>query len=237
MTRPRVLVVEDETDLVRVLAYNLQQAGYEPIAARSIAIAMDKLREQPPDAVLLDVMLPDGSGTDLCRTIKSDSRWKSIPVIMVTARGEEVDRIVGLELGADDYVVKPYSVRELMLRVRAVLRRSEAGSVASATTVFGRLRVDPTAHRVFVDEQEVTLTALEFKLLTTLMERKNRVQSRDSLLEDVWGIYLNVETRTIDTHVKRLREKLGAAGAYIHTVRGVGYRFAETPQAGPPVSS
>jgi two-component system phosphate regulon response regulator PhoB len=150
--------------------------------------------------------------------------------VMVTARGEEIDRVVGFELGADDYVVKPFSVRELILRVRAILRRADAEAPASADAVtFGCLRLDRTAHRVYVHELEVVLTALEFRLLSTLVERRNRVQSRDTLLSDVWGLQLHVETRTVDTHIKRLREKIGAAGEYIHTVRGVGYRFAASP--------
>ena len=228
--RQRLLIVEDEADLVRVLAYNLQQSGFEVLTTGTASEGLRVAREKQPDVVLLDLMLPDGTGSDVCRAIKSDPALRSTAVIMVTAKGEEIDRVVGLELGADDYVVKPFSVRELVLRVKAVLRRGESVNPPSETgTTFGRLRIDRVAHRVYVDEQEISLTALEFKLLTTLHERKNRVQSRDALLNDVWGIHMQVETRTIDTHVKRLREKLGAAGAYIHTVRGVGYRFAATP--------
>ncbi len=211
------------------MSYNLQQAGFEVFTAGTVAEALRLAREKSPDVVLLDLMLPDGPGSDVCRVIKSDPQMRGTAVIMVTARGEEIDRVVGLELGADDYVVKPFSVRELVLRVKAVLRRADSIAPDDDVVNFGRLRVDRTAHRVFVDDQEVALTALEFKLLTTLIERKNRVQSRDALLNDVWGIHMQIETRTIDTHVKRLREKLGAAGVYIHTVRGVGYRFAQSP--------
>lgn len=229
-TPSKILVIEDEPDLVRVLDYNLRQAGFE---VQSVARGKEGLRlaqTASPDLILLDLMLPDLLGTDVCRTLKSDPKTRAIPVIMVTAKGEEIDRIVGFELGADDYVTKPFSVRELVLRVKAILRRNEAEPPSSAPALaFGRLRIDRAAHRVFVDEQEVMLTALEFRLLTTLIERKNRVQSRDTLLNDVWGIHLQVETRTVDTHIKRLREKLGAAGGYIHTVRGVGYRFADSP--------
>lgn len=213
------------------MSYNLQQAGFEVFTAGTVAEALRITKDKQPDVVLLDLMLPDGPGTDVCRAIKSDPQMRGTAVIMVTARGEEIDRVVGLELGADDYVVKPFSVRELVLRVKAVLRRAEVAAPNEDVVTFGRLRVDRTAHRVFVDDLEVALTALEFKLLTTLIERKNRVQSRDALLNDVWGIHMQIETRTIDTHVKRLREKLGAAGAYIHTVRGVGYRFAENPDS------
>ncbi|MBL8605459.1 MAG: winged helix-turn-helix domain-containing protein [Myxococcales bacterium] len=211
------------------MEFNLQQAGFE---TRSVGRAGDVLRavqSDAPDLVLLDLMLPDGSGTDLCRALKSNPATRAIPVIMVTARGEEIDRVVGFELGADDYVTKPFSVRELVLRIRAILRRSETETVQEEVVSFGRLKVDRTAHRAFVDGAEVVLTALEFRLMTTLLDRKNRVQSRDTLLSDVWGLQLHVETRTVDTHIKRLREKLGAAGDYIHTVRGVGYRFASSP--------
>jgi two-component system phosphate regulon response regulator PhoB len=227
------MIVEDEPDLVRLVEFNLQQAGFETIAFDRCRDALASASTAPPDLVLLDLMLPDGSGTDVCRTLKADPKTRNIPVIMVTAKGEEVDRVVGFELGADDYVVKPFSVRELVLRVKAILRRSEptdsTPAPAPEMVTFGVLKLDRTAHRVFVEDEEVTLTALEFRLLTTLIERKNRVQSRDTLLEDVWGLRLQVETRTVDTHIKRLREKLGAAGAYIHTVRGVGYRFADNP--------
>jgi two-component system phosphate regulon response regulator PhoB len=233
------MIVEDEPDLVRVMEFNLQQAGFDTVSFDRCKDALSSATAHPPDLVLLDLMLPDGTGTDVCRALKGDPRTKGVAVIMVTAKGEEVDRVVGFELGADDYVVKPFSVRELVLRVKAIIRRSEGsevpatGGVAAAGSpeivTFGCLRVDRTAHRVFVEEREEALTALEFRLLVTLMDRKNRVQSRDTLLEDVWGLRLQVETRTVDTHIKRLREKLGPAGAYIHTVRGVGYRFADTP--------
>ncbi len=226
---PRVLIVEDEPDLVRLLEFNLQQAGFEVRAVTRASDALKAVGAFNPDVVLLDLMLPDGSGTDVCRTIKTTPATRQIPVIMVTARGEEIDRVVGFELGADDYVTKPFSVRELILRVRAVLRRSDVEGAVEDVITFGRLKVDRTAHRLYVDSVEVVLTALEFRLLSTLIERRNRVQSRDTLLSDVWGLQMHVETRTVDTHIKRLREKLGAAGDYIHTVRGVGYRFASDP--------
>jgi two-component system phosphate regulon response regulator PhoB len=176
-------------------------------------------------------MLPDVSGTEICRAIKDDPSTRTTPVVMLTARAEEIDRVVGFEIGADDYVTKPFSVRELVLRIRAVLRRSET-RVAEANLVdFGTLRIDRDAHRVWVDFEEVELTALEFKLLVTLYDRRNRVQSRGALLDHVWGIDTKISTRTVDAHVKRLREKIGSARDYIETVRGVGYRFAETPGA------
>ena len=176
-------------------------------------------------------MLPDMSGTEVCRQIKSDPQLKTTQVIILTAKGEEIDRVVGFELGADDYVVKPFSVRELLLRIQAILRRGAPEAEATDAIQFGKLKIDRGAHRVWSADQELELTALEFKLLVTLFERKNRVQSRSTLLNDVWGIEADITTRTVDTHVKRLREKLGESGDYIETVRGVGYRFAETPEA------
>jgi two-component system phosphate regulon response regulator PhoB len=228
--RPRVMIVEDEPDLARVIEFKLQQNAIDTVSFTRCKDALEAAIANPPDLLLLDLMLPDGSGIDLCRALKTGPKTKQIPVIMVTAKGEEQDRVTGLETGADDYVVKPFSVRELVLRVKAILRRSEVELKAEPIWTFGVLRIDHDAHRVFVSDVEVPLTALEFKLLTTLVDRKNRVQARDVLLEDVWGLRLQVETRTVDTHIKRLREKLTAAGAYIHTVRGVGYRFAEHPE-------
>jgi two-component system phosphate regulon response regulator PhoB len=228
----RILVIEDEADLQKVLEFNLKQAGHEVLSALRARDGLQLARERSPELILLDLMLPDLAGTEVCKLLKREPPTKDIPVVMLTARGEEIDRIVGLELGADDYVVKPFSVRELLLRIDAVLRRAASAPPAQAAIVFGSLRIDREAHRAWVEEHEVELTALEFKLLVTLYDRKNRVQSRSSLLDDVWGIQADVTTRTVDTHVKRLREKLGAAGDYVETVRGVGYRFAEAP-AGP----
>ncbi len=165
----------------------------------------------------------------LCRRLRADEKTRGIPVLMLTAKSDEIDRVVGFEVGADDYVAKPFSVRELMLRVRAILRRSAADEPKETELRFGDLRVDAPGHRVWVREEEVRLTALEFRLLTTLLARKGRVQTRDTLLSDVWGIDAEVTTRTVDTHVKRLREKLEAAGHYIETLRGVGYRFRARP--------
>jgi two-component system phosphate regulon response regulator PhoB len=178
-------------------------------------------------------MLPDMSGTEVCRRLRAEDASREIPVIMLTAKGEEVDRIVGFEVGADDYVVKPFSVRELLLRVRAVLRRSHSPKTEDGSLAFGALRLDRDSHRVWVDGQEIALTALEFKLLDTFLSRRGRVQSREALLSDVWGIEADVTTRTVDTHVKRLREKLGPAGRYIETLRGVGYRFRDQPDEEP----
>ncbi len=238
---PSILLIEDEVDLQHVLAYNLKQTGYEVFSALRGDDGLRLALLHQPSLVLLDLMLPDVSGTQVCRALKSDARTAAIPIIMLTARGEETDRIVGFELGADDYVVKPFSVRELLLRLAAILRRGQASErsgghfppllSAPARIEFGRLRIDRGAHRVFVDDDEVRLTALEFKLLLKLYDSRNRVQTRTMLLDDVWDIEAEVTTRTVDTHIKRLREKIGAAGRYIQTVRGVGYRFADNPTA------
>jgi two-component system phosphate regulon response regulator PhoB len=225
----RILIVEDEPDLAQVLEYNLKDAGHKVHVAGRGAEGLRLAREKRPDLVLLDLMLPDIAGTEVCKQLKADPSLRGIQVVMLTAKGEEIDRVLGFELGADDYVVKPFSVRELLLRIQAILRRSAGGIETEATTQFGRLKIDRNAHRVWVDELELELTALEFKLLVTLHERKNRVQTRNALLNDVWGIEADITTRTVDTHVKRLREKLGAAGSYVETVRGVGYRFADVP--------
>jgi two-component system, OmpR family, phosphate regulon response regulator PhoB len=229
----RILVVEDEGDIRQILAYNLGQAGHEVLTADRGATALDLAQKERPDLVLLDLMLPDISGLDVCRQLKSDPRLREIPVMMLTARSEEIDRVVGFELGADDYVVKPFSVRELILRVQAVLRRSratapDAKAESEDELIFGRLRVDRSAHRTWVDGDEITLTPLEMKLLWTLYQRRGRVQTRGTLLDEVWEASPENNTRTVDTHIKRLREKLGLAGVYVETVRGIGYRFASS---------
>jgi two-component system phosphate regulon response regulator PhoB len=221
---PRILIVEDEKDIVQVLEFALKQAGFEPVAARDAGEAFNRIRERTPDAVILDLMLPGVSGTEICRQLKSGPRTASVPVIMLTARGEEMDRVVGFELGADDYITKPFSVREVVLRLKAVLRRGAPGEAPPRDTV-GPVKLDLEAHRVFVDGAEVDLTALEFRLLQTFMARVGRVQSREQLLRDVWEMTGDLQTRTVDTHVKRLREKLGSGRDLIETVRGLGYRM------------
>ncbi|MEO1303123.1 MAG: response regulator transcription factor [Myxococcota bacterium] len=222
-----ILIVEDEQDLMTTLEYNLQREGFKTRCAANGQAALEMVKQEPvPDLVLLDLMLPDIPGTEVCKQVRVNENTRNVPVIMLTAKGEEIDRVVGFEVGADDYVVKPYSVRELMLRVRAVLRRvTKTEDPPEEQLRFGSLRVDSAGHRVWVSDLELRLTALEFRLLTTLLSRKGRVQTRDTLLSDVWGIDADVSTRTVDTHVKRLREKLGDAGRYIETLRGVGYRF------------
>ncbi len=220
----RILVVEDEQDLADLLAYNLGAEGHLVSVVRTGAAAVAKLRDETPELVLLDLMLPDISGAEVARLIRAQPATRRVPIIIVTARGEEVDRVRGLELGADDYVVKPFSVKELLLRVKAVLRRLEE-SPGPARLQSGAIELDEDRHEVKVKGAAVVLTALEFRLLRTFLERPGRVQSRETLLSDVWGIDADVTTRTVDTHIKRLREKLGASGDVLETIRGVGYKL------------
>jgi two-component system phosphate regulon response regulator PhoB len=227
----RVLVIEDEADLREVLQYNLTQAGHRPFTAATGDAGLKLALEVKPDIVLLDLMLPDVPGTLVAKSLRREPLTQFVPIIMVTAKAEEIDRIVGFELGADDYVVKPFSVRELLLRIDAVLRRGKTSE--QRVIEVAELRIDKDAHRVTVGPEEVPLTALEFKLLVTLIERRDRVQGRGTLLSDVWAMDSEIASRTVDTHVKRLRDKLGTAGRFIETVRGVGYRFSEAPSGTP----
>jgi two-component system, OmpR family, phosphate regulon response regulator PhoB len=233
---PRILVIEDEPGLQQVLDYNLRREGHEVLIAPSGTEGLRVAREQRPDLILLDWTLPDRSGTEVCRLLKSGKGTSSIPVIFVTARGDEIDRIVGFEVGAADYVVKPFSIRELVLRAQAVLRRSRVVAAPGRVVAFGCLSIDEDAHRIWVDEQEVELTLIEWKLLLALHGNRDRVQTRGALLDGVWGADVSVTTRTVDTHVKRLRDKLQRAGEYIETVRGIGYRFAAGPSLAPPAT-
>ena len=229
-----ILVIEDEPDINKTISYNLLTEGFEPISAYNLLEADDWIQSNSPDLILLDLMLPDGSGLDFCKRIKSKDKFNNIPIIILTAKDDEVDKVVGFELGADDYVTKPFSVRELILRIKAILKRKTITSHSenvdlSETKEFGKLKIDPESHEVFIDNNEVILTALEFKLLKHLVDRRGRVQTRDQLLSDVWGYSAQITTRTVDTHVKRLREKLGFMGKHVETIRGVGYRFSRTP--------
>jgi two-component system phosphate regulon response regulator PhoB len=227
-----VLVVDDEPDIREVLQYNLRSSGHDPVMAATGMEGLELCRRRRPDLVILDVMLPDISGTEICSKLKSDPATRAVPIIMLSARSDEVDRVVGFEIGADDYLTKPFSVRELLLRVRAVLRRPEfpPPAVPQGRLEFGRLLIERDAHRVLVDSSEIELTPLEFKLLVTLCERRDRVQSRTVLVDDVWGVGAKIDARTVDAHIKRLRDKLQGAADYVQTVRGVGYRFTESPQ-------
>jgi two-component system phosphate regulon response regulator PhoB len=225
-----ILLIEDEEDLLETLAYNLEKEGLQTRTATTGLQGLELAAQEPvPDLVVLDLMLPDMTGTEVCRRLRENEDTRGMFVLMLTARGEEIDRVVGFEVGADDYVVKPFSMRELVLRVKAALRRRQPPDEEHQELAFGVIRVDGAAHRAWVEETEIQLTALEFRLLATLLERRGRVQTRDMLLDDVWGIQADVTTRTVDTHVKRLREKLGDAGGYIETVRGVGYRMRAHP--------
>ena len=227
----KILIIEDEPDIRKTLEYNISREGYDVISASSLSDGREKLESASFSLLLLDLMLPDGSGLDLCRELKQDKSLSSMPVIILTAKDDEVDKVVGFELGADDYVTKPFSVRELILRVKAVLKRGERKSDnMEVQRQFGELKIDVDSHEVFVNDEQVSLTALEFKLLRQLVDRRGRVQSRDQLLSDVWGYSSDVTTRTVDTHIKRLREKLGNMGKYVQTIRGVGYKFTRTPE-------
>ncbi len=220
-----VLIVDDERDLAELIDFNLRGAGFTTHLAFTGEAALAAAREQPPELVLLDLMLPDMSGIDVCRHLRSSAQSRGVLIVMLTAKGEESDRIRGFEVGADDYVLKPFSVRELVLRLKAILRRSGPVQERVAPLTLGPLRLDVGAHRFYVEDKEVSLTALEFRLLEHLLSRLGRVQTREQLLEEVWGLSSSLETRTIDTHVMRLRDKLGPARALLETVRGVGYRI------------
>mgnify|MGYP000187148056 CR=1 FL=1 len=223
----RILIADDEPDVLQLVSSNLKNAGYNVLKAEDGLAALNLARETLPSLIVLDLMLPEMSGLEVCKVLKKEPTTAAIPIVMLTAKAEEVDRIVGLELGADDYLTKPFSPRELVLRVKSVLRR--AGSAAEVTDQLslGEIRIDRSRYEITISGTPVDFTATEFKLLALLIERRGRVQSRDTLLNDVWGYESVIDTRTVDTHVRRLREKLGKWADYIETVRGFGYRVAE----------
>ena len=222
--KAKILVVDDEPDVLDLVTYNLNQAGFQTLTASDGADALRKARSAAPDLILLDLMLPEMDGLEVCKLLRRDTKTSAIPIIMLTARAGEMDRIVGLELGAVDYVPKPFSPRELVLRVKKRLEKN-VGEPPKNLFVFGPLQVDISRHLVTVKGRRVELTATEFKLLTLLVQRSGHVQSRDRLLRDVWEYESHIDTRTVDTHMRRLRDKLGPASKYLDTVRGVGYRF------------
>ncbi len=221
-----ILIIEDESDVADLLTLNLRKAGFRISTAADGASGLQNARDDRPDFIVLDLMLPKMSGLEVCRILKSDTATSQIPILMLTAKAEEVDRIVGLEFGADDYVTKPFSPREVVLRIKAILRRAEGGAEDERLSA-GSIVIDPARHEVSVHGKRVNLTSLEFKLLRTLMQRRGRVQARDRLLNDVWGYESVIDTRTVDTHVRRLRKKLGKAADAIESVRGFGYRLRE----------
>jgi len=223
----RILVAEDEEDVLTLVSNSLKNAGFSVLKASDGRTALELARTQMPALIVLDLMLPEMHGLEVCKALKVEPQTKGIPIIMLTARAEEVDRIVGFELGADDYITKPFSPRELVLRVQSVLRRDSGKPGDGDVLKLGQIVVDRTRHQVTVKGKPIELTATEFKLLATLLERRGRVQSRDVLLNDVWGYDASIDTRTVDTHVRRLREKLGKAADGIETIRGFGYRMTE----------
>ena len=223
----KVLIADDELDVLNLVSMNLKTAGFNVLKAEDGPSALEQARNSIPALIVLDLMLPGMSGLEVCKVLKTETATKFIPIIMLTAKAEEIDRIVGLELGADDYITKPFSPRELVLRVKSVIRRSTMPGELGDTLNFGDIQVDRARYEVLVQGKPIDFTATEFKLLTLLMERRGRVQSRDTLLNDVWGYESVIDTRTVDTHIRRLREKLGDASDCIETIRGFGYRITE----------
>jgi two-component system phosphate regulon response regulator PhoB len=226
--KERILVVDDEPDLLELIEVNLKSAGFDVLSATNGKDGLQLARQTTPGLIVLDVMLPELDGLEVCKSLRRDAVTGDISIIMLTARVAEIDRVLGLELGADDYVTKPFSTRELVLRVKNVLRRKQTRKADDGDHIqFGGLSIDRSRHRVSFQGRPLDLTLTEFKLVTVLAERRGRVQSRDQLLKDVWGYNSLIDTRTVDTHMRRLRHKLGGAARYLDTVRGVGYRFLE----------
>jgi two-component system phosphate regulon response regulator PhoB len=225
--RPRILVVDDEPEAVELVQFNLEQAGFSVLTAADGAEAIRKARSGMPNLMVLDLMLPEIDGIEVCKLLRRDPATAAIPIIMLTAKAAEIDRVLGLELGADDYITKPFSPRELILRIRKILQRGAPAEDADRVLHLGDLTIDESRHLVSWKGKSIELTATEFKLLTVLAQRRGRVQSREQLLRDVWEYNSLVDSRTVDTHMRRLREKLGPAAKQLDTIRGVGYRFAE----------
>lgn len=223
----KILVVEDDPDIVNLLKYHLEEEEFKVSVAEDGEAGLKKARADKPAMILLDLMLPKMSGLDVCRILKGDKETRSIPILMLTAKAEEVDRVVGLELGAEDYVTKPFSPREVMLRIKAILKRMESAAEEKEEISEGGLYIHVPRREVKIKNKEVTLTKTEFNLLLTLVRGKGRVQTREILLNQVWGYDSSVDTRTIDTHMRRLREKMGPLAKHFETIRGVGYRYLE----------
>ena len=226
---PRILIVEDEPAIAELIAVNLKHGGFMPVLAGDSVAALREIDALLPDAILMDWMLPGQSGLDLARQLRKQQRTKAIPILMLTAKGDEPDKVAGLDAGADDYITKPFSTQELLARIRAVLRRRVPESTADRVTV-GSLVLDAATHRISFQGQELKLGPTEFKLLQYLMKHVERVHSRSQLLDKVWGDHVFIEERTVDVHVKRLREALGPAGSLVETVRGSGYRLTAHPR-------
>ena len=223
--KPKILVVDDEPDALEILGFKLREAGYAPLFAKDGARALTTARDERPALIVLDLMLPEIDGLEVCKILRRDPATSAIPIVMLTAKAAEMDRVVGLELGADDYVTKPFSPRELMLRIKKLLARVKASEEPVAQLRVDDLEIDVPRHSVKIGGVEVSLTATEFKLLELLARRRGRVQTRDRLLQDVWGYDNPIDSRTVDTHMRRLREKIGDAARHLETIRGVGYRF------------
>jgi two-component system, OmpR family, phosphate regulon response regulator PhoB len=222
-----ILIIEDEKDIIDLIAYHLKQSGFSVLSALDGPSGLELAKKNRPSLVILDLMLPGMDGKDICRTLKSNSLTQSIPILMLTAKTEEMDRVIGFELGADDYMTKPFSPRELVLRVKAILRRKEGPQEGEKVIWIGDLLIDIDRHHVSIKNKPIQLTSTEFKLLRELASKRGRVQTRVNLLDRVWGYTYEGYARTVDTHIRRLREKLGPMGDYIETLRGVGYRFRE----------
>ena len=231
MSEPRpkkILVIDDEPDVTDLVAYHLRAKGYQVQTVTNASSSIGVARTLLPDLVILDIMMPDLNGTQICRILRADPKLKNVPIVFLTAKAEESDRVSGFEVGCDDYICKPFSIKELMLRVQSILRRKTDGIPEETRRLqVGRIVVDVERHEATVNDRPVELTATEFKLLRLLMERRGRVQTREHLLINVWNYETEIETRTVDTHVRRLREKLGSEADRIETIRGVGYRMSE----------
>lgn len=223
--KPKILIVDDEPDALEILGFKLRESGWQPLFAKDGAQALALARTEHPALMVLDLMLPEIDGLEVCKLLRRDPGTAAIPIIMLTAKAAEMDRVIGLELGADDYVTKPFSPRELVLRIKKLLKRVQADDDLAAVLRLGELEIDVARHAVKIAGADVSLTVTEFKLLEILARRRGRVQTRERLLQEVWGYENPIDSRTVDTHMRRLREKIGPVASQLETIRGVGYRF------------